>query len=64
MVDDICTAIAIVDLCRDSNNHRHDVFTHSDIIDIIQVNCTVLLVCILHIHFIIITFYLVMHKLL
>ena len=34
-VDDICTATALVDLCRDRDNHRYDVFTHSDIIDII-----------------------------
>ena len=39
-VDDICTATAIVDLCRDRDNHRYDVFTHSDIIDIIQMLCT------------------------
>ena len=39
-VDDICTATAIVDLCRDNNNHRYDVFTHSDIIDIIRMLCT------------------------
>ena len=35
-VDDICTATTIVDLCRDRDNHRYDVFTHSDIIDITQ----------------------------
>ena len=34
------TAIAIVDLCRDRDNHRYDVFTHSDIINIIQMLCT------------------------
>ena len=34
-VDTICTANAIVDLCRD--NHRYDVFIHSDII---QMLCT------------------------
>ena len=39
-VDDICTATAIVDLFRDRDNHRYDVFTHSDIIDIIQMLCT------------------------
>ena len=39
-VDDICTATALVDLCRDRDNHRYDVFTHSDIIDIIQMLCT------------------------
>ena len=39
-VDDICTATAIVDLCRDRDNHRYDVFIHSDIIDIIQMLCT------------------------
>ena len=39
-VDDIFTATALVDLCRDSDNHRFDVFTHSDIIDIIQMLCT------------------------
>ena len=39
-VDDICTATAIVDLCRDRDNHRYDVITHSDIIDIIQMLCT------------------------
>ena len=33
-VDDNCTATAIVDLSRDRDNHRYDVFTHSDIIDI------------------------------
>ena len=33
-VDDICTATAIVDLCPDRDNHRDDVFTHSDTIDI------------------------------
>ena len=36
-VDDICTATALVDLCRD---RRYDVFTHSDNIDIIQMICT------------------------
>ena len=25
-VDDICTATALVDLCRDRDNHRYDVF--------------------------------------
>ena len=39
-VDTICTATAIVDLCRGRDNHRYDVFTHSDIIDIIQILCT------------------------
>ena len=39
-VDDICTATALVDLCRDRDNHRYDVFTQSDIIDIIQMLCT------------------------
>ena len=34
-VDDICTATAIVDLI-----HRYDVFTNSDIIDIMQMLCT------------------------
>ena len=51
-VDDICTATALVDLCRDRDNHRYDVFTHSDIIDIIQMLCSLhLLVCIIYIHF-------------
>ena len=36
IVDDICTATAIVDLCRDRDNQRYDVFTRSDIIYIIQ----------------------------
>ena len=35
-VDDICTATAIVDLCRDRDNHRCDVFTHSDLIEFIE----------------------------
>ena len=39
-VDTICTGTSIVDLCRDRDNHRYDVFTHSDIIDVIQMNCT------------------------
>ena len=39
-VDVICTATAIVDLCQDIDNQRYDVFTHSDIIDIIQMLCT------------------------
>ena len=39
-VDTICTATAIVDLCRDRDNHRYDVFIHSDITDIIQMLCT------------------------
>ena len=39
-VDDICTATALVDLCRDRDNYRYDVFTHSDIIDILQMLCT------------------------
>ena len=51
----ICTATAIVDLCRDRDNHNYDVFTHSDFIDIIQMLLH-LLVCILHVHFIIVAF--------
>ena len=39
-VDDICIATAIVDLCRDRDNHRYDVFTHSGIIDIIPMLCS------------------------
>ena len=39
-VDDISTETAIVDSCRDRDNHKYDVFTHSDIIDIIQMRCT------------------------
>ena len=39
-VDSICIATAIVELCRDRDNHRYDVLTHSDIIDIIQMLCT------------------------
>ena len=39
-VDTICTATTIVDLCRDRDNYRYDVFTHSDIIDIIHMLCT------------------------
>ena len=39
-VDTICTATAIIDLCRDRDNHRYDVFIHSDITDIIQMLCT------------------------
>ena len=33
-------ATALVDLYQDKDNHRYDVFTHSDIIDIIQMHCT------------------------
>ena len=39
-VDDICTATAVVDLCQHRDNQRYDVFTYSDIIDIIQMLCT------------------------
>ena len=54
-VDDICTATALVDLCRDRDNHRYDVFTHSDI-NLYYTNALQLLVCILYIHFIIFAF--------
>ena len=33
-------AKTIVNLCRDRDNHRYDVFTHSDITDIIPMLCT------------------------
>ena len=39
-VDTVCTARVIVYLCRDGYNQRYDVFTHSDIYDIIQMLCT------------------------
>ena len=39
-VDIQCTANAIVDLCQDRDNHRYDVFTSSDINDILQFLCT------------------------
>ena len=39
-VDIQCTANAIVDLCQDRDNHRCDVFTSSDINDILQYLCT------------------------
>ena len=39
-VDTMYTATAIVDLCRDRDNQRYDVFTHSDVSDIIQMLCT------------------------
>ena len=39
-VDTICTATAIVDICRDRDNQRYDVFTLSDIIGIVQMLCT------------------------
>ena len=39
-VDIQCTANAIVDLCQDRDNQRYDVFTSSDINDIVQILCT------------------------
>ena len=39
-VDIRCTANAIVDLCQDRDNQRYDVFTSSDINDILQFLCT------------------------
>ena len=39
-VDIQCTANAIVDLCQDRDNHRYDVFTCSNINDILQFLCT------------------------
>ena len=39
IADTICTANSIVYLCRDRDDHRYDVYTHSDIIDIIQMIC-------------------------
>ena len=38
-VDIQCTANAIVDLCQDRNNQRCDVFTSSDVNDILQLLC-------------------------
>ena len=35
----------IVDLCRDRDNHRYDVFTHSDII---QMLCTSYSLCFIY----------------
>ena len=31
-VDVICIPTAIVDLCRDKDNRRYDVFTHSELL--------------------------------
>ena len=39
-VDIQCTANAIIDLCQDRDYHRYDVFTSSDINDILQFLCT------------------------
>ena len=39
-VDIQCTANAIVDLCQDRDNQRYDVFTSSDINDILKILCT------------------------
>ena len=39
-VDIQCTANVIVDLCKDRDNQRYDVFISSDINDILQILCT------------------------
>ena len=38
-VDIQCTANAIVDLCQDRDNQTYDVFTSSDINDILKIFC-------------------------